>query len=70
MLSTLLLTLSPVSLEKLASTLGYRSKERYRDDYVKTLKDSKLIKYTLEQANDPNQQYVITSRGKMFPGGQ
>ena len=70
LLCTLLLTLSPVSLEKLASTLGYRSKERYRDDYVKTLKDSKLIKYTLEQANDPNQQYVITNRGKMFLGGR
>lgn len=43
LLGTLLLTLLPVSLEELASILGYRSKERYRDDYVKPLKDNGLI---------------------------
>lgn len=66
LLGTLLLTLLPVSLEELASILGYRSKERYRDDYVKPLKDNGLIGYTLEQANDPNQQYRITQRGINF----
>ena len=66
LLSTLLLTILPVSLEELAETLGYRSKERYRDDYVKPLKDNGLIEYTLEQANDPNQQYQITQRGINF----
>ena len=63
LLSTLLLTILPVSLEELAEALGYKSKERYRDDYVKPLKDNGLIEYTLEQANDPNQQYQITQRG-------
>ena len=66
LLSTLLLTLQPIALEELAIALGYRSKERYRDDYVKPLKDNNLIAYTLEQANDPNQQYLITERGKSF----
>lgn len=69
LLSTLMLTHSPISLDELASALGYRSKERFRDDYVKPLKDNRLIEYTLEQANDPNQQYVITNRGKLFLGG-
>jgi len=69
LLSTLMLSLSPISLDDLANILGYRSKERFRDDYVKPLKDNKLIEYTLEQANDPNQQYVITNRGKLFLGG-
>lgn len=69
LLSSLMLALSPISLDELASILGYRSKERYRDDYVKPLKDNRLVEYTLEQANDPNQQYVITSRGKLFLGG-
>lgn len=64
-----MLTLTPISLDDLASTLGYRSKERYRDDYVKPLKDNRLIEYTLEQANDPKQQYIITNRGKLFLGG-
>ncbi|WP_154859186.1 hypothetical protein [Cyclobacterium xiamenense] len=69
LLSVLLLTLIPMSLEELAGKLGYRSKERFRDDYIKPLKDNRLLGYTLEQANDPNQQYVITSRGKLFIGG-
>ncbi len=66
LLGTLLLSLVPISLEELASVLGYRSKERYRDDYVKPLKTSGLIAYTLEQSNDPYQQYKITQRGINF----
>lgn len=66
LLSTLLLAILAISLEELATILGYRSKERYRDDYVKALRDNGLIEYTLEQANDPNQQYRITQRGINF----
>ncbi len=69
LLSTLLLTLTPVSIDDLTNILGYRSKERFRDDYIKPLKDNKLIEYTLEKANDPNQQYIITQKGKLFLGG-
>lgn len=69
-LSTLLLTLKPVNLEELSTTLGYRSKERYRDDYIKPLKDNNLIAYTIpDKPNDPNQAYGITQRGKNFIGG-
>lgn len=69
-LSTLLLSLEPVNIEELATTLGYKSKERYRDDYVKPLKDNHLISYTIpDNPNDPNQAYVITQRGKDFIGG-
>ncbi len=70
LLSTLLLTIEPISLEELAITLGYKSKERYRDDYVKPLKDNHMLDYTIpEKPNDPNQAYVITQRGKDFLGG-
>lgn len=69
-ISTLLLTLSPISLDELAEVLGYNSKERYRDDYVKPLKDNGLIEYTIpETPNDPNQAYVITQRGRDFLTG-
>ena len=68
-LSTLLLTLTPINLEDLARTLNYQSKERYRDDYLKPLKDNKLISYTIpDKPNDPNQSYVITERGQNFLG--
>jgi ATP-dependent DNA helicase RecG len=66
LLATLLLTILPISLEELATMLGYRSKERYRDDYVKSLKNNGLIEYTIERANDPNQQYKLTQRGINF----
>lgn len=66
LLSTLLMTLKPVQLEELASVLGYKSKDRYRDDYIKPLKENRLIEYTLEHANDPNQQYRVTQRGIIF----
>ncbi|MDA3910634.1 MAG: hypothetical protein PF448_04665 [Bacteroidales bacterium] len=69
LLSTLMLTLTPISLDDLAVKLGYRSKDRFRDDYIKPLKDNKLIEYTLQKANDPNQQYVISRKGKLFLGG-
>jgi len=66
-LSTLLLTLNPIPLEELATKLMYRSKERYRDDYLKPLKDNNLISYTIpEKTNDPNQAYIITEKGKSF----
>ncbi len=69
-LNTLLLTLLPATLEELANTLKYKSKERYRDDYVKPLKDNHLISYTIpDKPNDPNQAYVITQRGKDLLGG-
>ncbi len=69
-LGTLLLTLLPITLDELARVLEYTSKERYRDDYVKPLKDNGLIDYTIpDKPNDPNQAYVITQRGKDFLSG-
>src|SRR5699024_2776168 len=69
LLNTLLLTISPISLEELTAILGYKSKERYREDYIKSLKDNDFISYTLERANDPNQQYKITQKGINFLTG-
>lgn len=69
LLNTLLLTISPISLEELTAILGYKSKERYREDYIKSLKDNDFISYTLERANDPNQQYKISQKGINFLTG-
>src|SRR5690606_4958252 len=65
-IAILLLTTVPTTIEDLADTLEYKSKPRFREDYIKPLRDSKLIEYTLERANDPNQQYQITQRGINF----
>jgi len=69
-LGILVLTLEPASLEKLTTTLGYKDKDRFRDDYIKPLRENGLLQYTIpEKPNDPNQAYVITQRGKDFIGG-
>lgn len=70
LLSSLLLTLVPVNIETMVGTLGYKSKDRFRDDYLKPLKNNGLINYTIPgKANDPDQAYLITQRGKDFLGG-
>jgi len=69
-LGILILTLEPASLEELTKILGYKDKDRFRDDYIKPLRDNGLIQYTIpEKPNDPNQAYLITQRGKDFLGG-
>ncbi|MDD4191358.1 MAG: ATP-binding protein [Mangrovibacterium sp.] len=69
-LSSLLLALVPVNIETMVGTLGYKSKDRFRDDYLNPLKNNGLITYTIpEKANDPYQAYLITQRGKDFLGG-
>lgn len=69
-LGILILTLEPASLEELTKTLGYKDKDRFRDDYIKPLRDNGLLQYTIpEKPNDPNQAYLITQRGKDFLGG-
>ncbi|MGV8091388.1 MAG: RNA-binding domain-containing protein [Mangrovibacterium sp.] len=69
-LSSLLLCLLPIKIDLLTEILGYKSRDRYRDDYLKPLKDNGLIGYTIpEQAFDPAQAYVITQKGRDFLGG-
>ena len=70
LLATLVLCLIPATLDQLAETLGYKSKDRYRDDYIKPLKNNGLLAYTKEEANDPNQAYILADRGKSFLGGE
>lgn len=62
----LLLATLPISIEELAHKLGYRKGESLREGYLKSMRDHRLVEYTLERANDPNQQYRITQRGVNF----
>lgn len=66
LLAALLLTTLPISIEELASILGYKKKESLREGYLNPLRSHKLIEYTIAQANSPNQKYRITPRGINF----
>ena len=69
-LQVLIALLQPMSLDDLISFMGYRSKERFREDYIKPLRDNGLIQLTNpDKPSDPNQQYVISEKGKMYMGG-
>lgn len=69
-LQVLIALLQPMSLDDLVSFMGYRSKERFREDYIKPLRDNGLIQLTNpDKPSDPNQQYVISEKGKMYMGG-
>lgn len=66
LLAVLLLSLLPISINKLATILGYKKTDSLREGYLNPLRDHKLIEYTIAQANSPNQQYRITQRGINF----
>lgn len=50
--------------------MQFSSKGSFRDDYIKPLRDHGLLNLTIpDKPNDPNQEYVISEKGKMFLGG-
>ncbi|HNW88507.1 MAG TPA: putative DNA binding domain-containing protein [Bacteroidales bacterium] len=68
-LKTLLFLLVPCTIDELATYMEFRSKNSYRDDYIKPLRDNDLVAmYNPEKITDPAQKYVITDKGKMFLG--
>jgi ATP-dependent DNA helicase RecG len=60
----------PSSLEKLMSFINYKNKKSFRELYLQPLLQNSLIKRTIpENLNDPNQEYAITRKGRLFLGG-
>lgn len=62
--------LSPISLENLLSFMKYRSRSKFSEMYLNPIIKSGLVDRTIpEKPNDPNQQYIITKKGRLFLGG-
>jgi ATP-dependent DNA helicase RecG len=69
-LGTLIYSISPSTLDELSDFMKFKSKNSFRDDYIKPLKDTGLISLVNSATpNAPNQQYVITEKGLLFLGG-
>jgi ATP-dependent DNA helicase RecG len=69
-LKSLIYLLEPCTIDELATLMEFNSKNSYRDDYIKPLRDNDLV--TLmnpDKITDPAQKYIITDKGKMFLGG-
>ncbi|MCD4664139.1 MAG: hypothetical protein K8R68_02640, partial [Bacteroidales bacterium] len=69
-LKILLFLLIPQSMEKLMEKMQFSSRGSFRDDYIKPLRNNDLLDLTIpHKPRDPNQEYVISEKGKMFLGG-
>jgi hypothetical protein len=50
--------------------ISYGSREKLRELYLITLKMSGLIEPMIKyKPNSPEQKYILTGKGRMFPGG-
>ena len=69
-IKVLVFVLSPIPMESLLSFMKYRSKNKFREMYLNPIIKSGLVDRTIpEKPNDPNQQYIITKKGRLFLGG-
>jgi ATP-dependent DNA helicase RecG len=69
-LGTLIYVLSAATLDELSDFMEFKSKNSFRDNYIKPLKDNELISLINPKSpNNPNQQYTITEKGLLFLGG-
>lgn len=68
-ISILCLCSEPLSLEMLMKSIDYKNRKTFRENYLKPLEKTKLIRKTNPQnPNSPNQKYIITEKGKLFLG--
>ena len=66
----LLLCLYPQKIEYIQDVLSFSVKSKLRDLYIKPLRNTDLIDYTIkEKPSSPNQKYITTEKGKKFLGG-
>jgi len=71
LITSLLMSGSPVSIDELLDVFEYRDKGKFRQNYLKPLESVGLItKTNPDKPTASNQKYVITEKGKRFLTGQ
>jgi ATP-dependent DNA helicase RecG len=71
LISILMLTSAPVKIEKMMEWMNYKKRQSFRELYLNPLQQVGFVKKTnMKKINDPEQQYVITEKGKAFLSGQ
>lgn len=70
LLKVLIGLVGEMKLEEAMMFGGFESKESFRENYIKILRNNNLITLTIpDNINDPNQKYIITEKGKRLIGG-
>ena len=60
----------PIALSDLMAAFDYKNAKTFRDNYLKPLRDSGLVVFTIpEKPTDPDNKYTLTQQGKAFLGG-
>lgn len=60
----------PIALSDLMAAFDYKNTKTFRDNYLKPLRESGFIVFTIpEKTTDPENKYIITQQGKAFLGG-
>lgn len=68
-ITILMLSAEPISLEQLMNWMEYKNKKTFRDNYLSPLQQAGLIQKTIEDArSSPDQKYITTEAGKIFLG--
>ncbi len=70
LLKVLIGLVGEMKLEEAMMFGGFESKESFRENYIKILRNNNLITLTIpDNINDPKQKYIITEKGKRLIGG-
>ena len=71
LISILVLTSSPISLDQMMEWIGYSNRKTFRNNYLQPLQQVEFLQMTNpDNPSDPDQKYVITEKGKLFLGGR
>jgi predicted transcriptional regulator len=63
-------TVTPVNMDNLMEFMDYKNKKSFRELYFQPLMQNEFIQRTIpDKPKAPNQQYLITKKGRLFLGG-
>ena len=69
-LKLLMICLVPVKIEEMKQILSFGSRDKLREIYLNPLRTEGLIETTVkDKPSSPEQQYVLTEKGRLFLGG-
>ena len=67
----LILSTEPIKIEKMMECMNYKKRQSFRELYLMPLQQAELVtKTNPEKSNDPDQQYIITEKGRAFLGAK
>lgn len=70
LIQILTLTSKAISLEEMMSTIGYKNRASFRNNYLDALENVEFVTKTIpDTPKSPDQKYIITEKGKLFLAG-